>query len=354
MIKISEHLLFFGNLKPEDYLGIKAEEYWDSLNPNVAGNYAENSLILKVRKFRDLANILDGSYVDEYADGDQFIALVQADFFNILLDNSEELLKKIIISNPKDLDLIKDKMILDFPEEIFNIVGVNGKNQTEFGKLLSENIFNYKKFRSSDACLNYLRSLSFEEVYCPYCGYEPLKLVGVAAGATGDIEKALLDLDHFFSKADFPYFAISLFNLVPCCHTCNSRYKLTKKFNLKAHIHPFNESFDDYFSFSITPTKNGNIIFVNPLKKGNKIDSVKDLGIDKRYENTKILFNIETDYNLFESYKKRGAVEDFVRYMLKDVPKSGKEILTISMGKAKRDILHSIDVHNVLKPHLKK
>jgi len=30
-----------------------------------------------------------------------------------------------------------------------------------------------------------------------------------------------LEMDHYYPKADYPYLAISIFNLVPSCPTCN-------------------------------------------------------------------------------------------------------------------------------------
>ena len=38
------------------------------------------------------------------------------------------------------------------------------------------------------------------------------------------------DLDHFFPKAEYPLFALCLYNFVPCCQICNSRIKGSNSF----------------------------------------------------------------------------------------------------------------------------
>ena len=49
-------------------------------------------------------------------------------------------------------------------------------------------------------------------------------------------------LDHFISKADYPYLALSLYNLVPSCYTCNSpKVKGIKEVNT---LSPTSSSFD--------------------------------------------------------------------------------------------------------------
>ena len=52
---------------------------------------------------------------------------------------------------------------------------------------------------------------------CPYCGRSFI-------GIKRDKEKPVnlgLQLDHFFSRDRFPHFAVSLYNLIPCCGICN-------------------------------------------------------------------------------------------------------------------------------------
>ncbi|GFN32168.1 hypothetical protein [Paenibacillus xylaniclasticus] len=54
------------------------------------------------------------------------------------------------------------------------------------------------------------------------------------------------DLDHFYPKSQFPLFSLSLYNFVPSCQICNSRFKLDKGVEL---LYPYEEGFeaDAYF-----------------------------------------------------------------------------------------------------------
>ena len=72
---------------------------------------------------------------------------------------------------------------------------------------------------------------------CPYCNRNFI----VNFSETG----TTVELDHFFSKDDYPYLAISLYNLIPSCHTCNH---MKRKKKLK--LYPYKESINEYFQFS--------------------------------------------------------------------------------------------------------
>ena len=66
---------------------------------------------------------------------------------------------------------------------------------------------------------------------CPYCNmnyivnYEHL-------GA----KKSTADLDHFYSQSIYPEYSLCLFNFIPSCPICNSRFKLQSKMNINEHI----------------------------------------------------------------------------------------------------------------------
>lgn len=62
--------------------------------------------------------------------------------------------------------------------------------------------------------------------------------------------KTTAQLDHFYNKKDYLYLAVSLYNLVPCCSTCNLR-KSSQKVDI---FHPYVDSFDDYAKFTVTIT----------------------------------------------------------------------------------------------------
>jgi hypothetical protein len=49
-------------------------------------------------------------------------------------------------------------------------------------------------------------------------------------------------LDHFYPKHEYPYLALSLYNLVPSCYICNSSLKGKADFHNEQHLHPFEDN----------------------------------------------------------------------------------------------------------------
>lgn len=58
--------------------------------------------------------------------------------------------------------------------------------------------------------------------YCPYCGNEEVLYTKFTHPVNGE---TLLkpELDHFLPKSVYPFLAVSIFNLIPCCTTCNHK-----------------------------------------------------------------------------------------------------------------------------------
>lgn len=59
-------------------------------------------------------------------------------------------------------------------------------------------------------------------------------------------EKFYFTLDHVLCKSKYPIFALSLYNLVPCCHNCNSKFKSTKHLITKKSESFMSPSSSDY------------------------------------------------------------------------------------------------------------
>jgi len=74
---------------------------------------------------------------------------------------------------------------------------------------------------------------------CPYCNRNYINVRDERMGG---------QLDHFYSKSSFPFFAISLYNLVPSCTVCN-HVKGTEDLNISPFekMSPSNEVKFEYF-----------------------------------------------------------------------------------------------------------
>lgn len=106
---------------------------------------------------------------------------------------------------------------------------------------------------------------------CPYCNRQYVTPFLSGRG------KVRADLDHFFSKRRYPYFSMSLYNLVPSCKQCNQSLKGSKEFSVGA-IHPFEHDLDPNFRFRASPKwgRKGIRIDVQALITHHKIEHVEE------------------------------------------------------------------------------
>ena len=61
---------------------------------------------------------------------------------------------------------------------------------------------------------------------CPYCNRNYIKLVETEREKVVGKKKTRIDeLDHFYPKGKYPFLALSFYNLIPSCKTCNQTFK---------------------------------------------------------------------------------------------------------------------------------
>ncbi|TCJ00452.1 hypothetical protein [Cytobacillus praedii] len=108
---------------------------------------------------------------------------------------------------------------------------------------------------------------------CPYCNRDYIN------SRAGNVSGA--QLDHFFSKAEFPLFAICLYNLVPVCGNCN-RVKSAKTL---AFASPFDKCInwekDITFTYSGSTLKD---LKIEIIAKGSLKNNIKSMGIINAYQ----------------------------------------------------------------------
>lgn len=354
MIKIQEHL---NTANSDRILDDMAQEHWVQLNPKykTKSGYKSNSIIEKVNKYYNESNTND--YILEYADNNKTAAKRHRSLLFYLKKNQFKELKNIVTANPNSFNQIKARVLSKVkPSDLWNIK--SGKVcQTPFGKLLSEKIFNYKAYRRSKYCITQFTKLSFMNSTCPYCNDRLVEIVKknkTAPLANDNI--AYFDLDHFYPKSIYPFFALSFYNLIPSCHICNSSEKGDLDFNVDTHIHPYFESFDDVYNFK-TSLKT---LLGTPL---DKIDILQK--INKPNDKTLVDFNLVNRYNnrigdveklakfYLNNYKKYTSQQDLadfseIFFELKGVPKNKHDILKVKNGKLFRDVLSQIDISKIL------
>lgn len=118
----------------------------------------------------------------------------------------------------------------------------------------------------------YLKELNVR--YCPYCNAETIYAITVRKdGENRPIKSAL---DHFIPHSEYPFFGISLCNLVPTCFRCNSQIKGRREVSLDEHAHPFIHDLYSGYRFKVR-IENGSVERLSSLHE----DVSFDLGIEK-------------------------------------------------------------------------
>ena len=177
---------------------------------------------------------------------------------------------------------------------------------------------------------------------CPYCQRNY-----ISSYEENNSKKTTADLDHFYPKSLYPFLALSLYNFIPSCQICNSRFKGNK--DTRDSIYPYEEGFDElgvkfktseevivkileerYSDFSVK------INYENLKDEKNKEKvkkSIKNLRLDKVYEKShnqyiqNLLYNIEKypeNYlencvEMFESnVDKKKQLEEYFKDIVKE------------------------------------
>ena len=220
--------------------------------------------------------------------------------------------------------------------EFANISANNIINMDEFYKkfirferknIITVTVEHNKKIESCGVWNAYLFAYESKIRTCPYCNRQYITAVLTSNG------KMRATLDHFLPKNIYPYFSMSLYNLVPSCYSCNSSLKGKRDFNVH-DINPYYESYDDYVKFvaNIPLNEKINIDLVNKKKGNYKYRQVE------RYIN---FFKLKNQYNFHIN-----QVEELIlkRYMyseqrIKDMLEKDLKNLNISEKQVKEQII---------------
>lgn len=102
-----------------------------------------------------------------------------------------------------------------------------------------------------------------EITVCPYCNRSFIHSIE-------ERESRVCQMDHFFNKDDYPYLALSFYNLIPSCYACNHT-KSTHDLGLS----PYEIDNSDSVTFSYAPTSTSSYqveLKVNDDKMSNNVN----------------------------------------------------------------------------------
>lgn len=178
-------------------------------------------------------------------------------------------LKRLIISKPKELlkiyrEEIKvifvsseciytDKGMVDYRESEKKI-GIEGDNEPNIVEKVTncwKYIFNYDSFVKNHS---YQLAEKLDVRVCPYCNRQYTSTVIIKSDKDiGNRKERRFNIirpefDHYFPQERYPMFALSLYNLIPSCHVCNSNIKGKKELDIINNFHPYIDE-DKNFKF---------------------------------------------------------------------------------------------------------
>lgn len=344
MIKIANSCLVE---KSVENLNVVARFHLGKVNPLKKGGVPfVNSLASRLKNAKD--KMASNDYLTSHCRGDIVHQGRLTEFLDYFLSNNMSGLNRVILSKPHELNsIIREVSNITIPTDWISSDG----NKTDFYNTISDEVFTYKNYRKSKGCIDTYKKLIGEQAQCFYCNNSKIDVVTYDNGK----EKLFLDLDHFYLKSKYPYLALSFFNLIPCCSSCNSSVRGDVEFNTDNHINPYGNCFNSEYVFKLSseeivklalgvdnPITNIDIVpAIGSMRINDR--TIQDLHLIERYRNEIPLINSLAMKYQRQKHLKEEYFDSFVEiiygYQYSEIPQEPEFIPRIQMGKLKRDII---------------
>lgn len=220
-------------------------------------------------------------------------------FLEYIVNNAEQ----IIIG---DFSTLSNDILLLVKD--FNI------NKKEINEFISY-MFSYSDFISTNQDFSYTIAQNMNSKVCPFCNKNSTEFISKN-------KKHRYDFDHFYPKSAYPYFAVSLYNLIPICSDCN-KIKSNDVFTIENNMYPYDEGTEEENIFGFEVLENNDYRIVNKSKNSKYNNNERMLQIVERYN-----YNLEST-NLVNTLEKckRHSTPEYVAFVKKYFGFTKKEIL---------------------------
>jgi len=139
---------------------------------------------------------------------------------------------------------LKDLLCGDYE----NLLKIKDEIKTKYNSKnnIVKQLFNYDKVKSKTITpkLSKLQpkisKFIQDKVGVDTCYFCNIEFINKFKNANGEIKNGFT-LDHYIDKSTYPFLALSLYNLIPSCYTCNSKVKGTDEIN---NLSPSSSKFD--------------------------------------------------------------------------------------------------------------
>lgn len=187
---------------------------------------------------------------------EELIELLYDDkFLRILLVESEEKVTEYVKDKEQVSEYIKDTHALYKKENIHDT------NKLKVMNSIVELFIYYELLDSEQKEIKLKQELygKLNIRACPYCNRQFIDPIAIKNEENEEIEKRYNtgDLDHILPKSQYPLYAVSLWNLTPCCKTCNETFKSSDESPI---LNPWEDGFGDRVELTLYPENNESIL----------------------------------------------------------------------------------------------
>lgn len=177
-------------------------------------------------------------------------------------------------------------------EKVIKEIGILEKNKDD-KKLHDEFESIYKNFTNREFRRTWGKKIGVK--ICPYCNRSFIY--------TTPKKGTRPQYDHYYPKSKYPYLALSMYNLIPCCPVCNNAKNAEDTFDNKSLLYPFEEEYGYDIFFEIETDEQ--LCYLGLSNDFNiKIKSKENVEEDlkQKVQNSSKILHIEELYNLHNDY----------------------------------------------------
>ena len=177
-------------------------------------------------------------------------------------------------------------------EKVIKEIGILEKNKDD-KKLHDEFESIYKNFTNREFGRTWGKKIGVK--ICPYCNRSFIY--------TTPKKGTRPQYDHYYPKSKYPYLALSMYNLIPCCPVCNNAKNAEDTFDNKSLLYPFEEEYGYDIFFEIETDEQ--LCYLGLSNDFNiKIKSKENVEEDlkQKVQNSSKILHREELYNLHNDY----------------------------------------------------
>jgi len=196
----------------------------------------------------------------------------------------------------------REKLISGKPGVLIDIVidKYDKLNLNDSEKKATKEIFKYvyEEYFQKLNGLQFLNLLNIDT--CVYCNRNYTTQISK--------DRARAELDHWFPKSDYPILALSFYNLIPSCHSCNHlKHNKTPPKGWENALNNLNHPYLDKYDFSFSYKLNSyntpkTIVKSNDIKTSTTLEFNKIIGIYETQSSKELKDLLDLRYKYSKNY----------------------------------------------------